>query len=60
VNRVLRRIFGPQKGKSNGRLKKFFEEELNNFSSSPSIIWFIKSRRIGLEEHAAHVEMLIN
>jgi hypothetical protein len=49
-NRVLRRIFGPKRGKVTGDLEK-----LNNLYSSPSIIRMIKSRRIRWTGHVARM-----
>jgi hypothetical protein len=45
-NRVLRRIFGPQKDDGIGIWRKMRNEEFLNFYSSPSIKRLIKSRRI--------------
>jgi hypothetical protein len=45
-NRVLRRIFGPQRDKRTGGCRKLHNEELCNLYSSPNIIRMIKSRRI--------------
>jgi hypothetical protein len=44
-NRVLRRIFGPQKDEVIG-LKKLHNEELYTLYSLPSIIRMIKSTRM--------------
>jgi hypothetical protein len=41
-NRVLRRIFGPKRDGVTGGWRKLHNEELNNLSSSPSIIRIIK------------------
>jgi hypothetical protein len=43
-NRVLRRIFGPDRVKVTREWKKLHNEELNLYSS-PNIVWVIKSRR---------------
>jgi hypothetical protein len=47
-NRVLRRIFGPEKDEVRGRRRKLHNEELNNLYeyTSPNIIRMIKSRRM--------------
>jgi hypothetical protein len=45
-NRVLRRIFGPKRDGVTGGWRKLHNEELHNSYSSPSIIQFIKSRRM--------------
>jgi hypothetical protein len=41
-NRVLRRIFGPKRGKVTGEWKRLHNEELNDLYSSTNIIWVIK------------------
>jgi hypothetical protein len=46
-NRVLRRIFGPNRKEVTGDWRKMHNEELHhNFYSSPSIIRIMKSRRM--------------
>jgi hypothetical protein len=45
-NRVLRRIFGLKRDEVTGAWRKLHNEELNNLSSSPSIIRIIKSRKM--------------
>jgi hypothetical protein len=52
-NRVLRRMFGPQKDKVTGGWRKLHNDELCDLYSSPSIIRIIKSRRMRLERHVA-------
>jgi hypothetical protein len=52
-NRVLRRIFGPERDEVVGGWRKLLNEELHNFYSSPSIIRMIKSIRMQLAEHVA-------
>jgi hypothetical protein len=42
-NRVLRRIFEPQRDEVTGKWVKLNNEELNDLYSSPNIIWVIKS-----------------
>ena len=44
-NRVVRRIFGPKRDEVTGEWRQLYNE-LNDLSSSPSIIWVIKSRRM--------------
>jgi hypothetical protein len=45
-NRVLRRIFGPNRGKVVGGWRRLHNEELHNLYSSPNIVKAIKSRRM--------------
>jgi hypothetical protein len=52
-NRVLRRIFGPKRDEETGDWSKLYNEELNNFNPSPSIIRMIKSRRMRWAGHGA-------
>jgi hypothetical protein len=44
-NRVVRRIFGPKRDEVTGEWRQL-HNELNDLSSSPNIIWVIKSRRM--------------
>jgi hypothetical protein len=43
-NRVLKRIFGPNREELAGSLRKLHNEELHNLHASPNIIRVIKSR----------------
>jgi hypothetical protein len=45
-NRVLRRIFGPQREEGNAGWRRLHTEELHNLQVSRHIIRMIKSRRI--------------
>jgi hypothetical protein len=54
-NRVLRRIFGPKRDGVTGGWRKLHNEELDNLYSSPSIIRFIKSRRMRWAGHVARM-----
>jgi hypothetical protein len=45
-NRVLKRIFGPNRDDVTGECRKIHNEELNNLDASPSILRVIKSRRM--------------
>jgi hypothetical protein len=54
-NRVLRRIFGPNRDGVTGGWRKLHNEELHNLYSSPSISRIIKSRRMRLARHVARM-----
>ena len=45
-NRVLRRIFGPEREEVTGEGRRLHNEELNDLYSSPNIFQVIKSRRM--------------
>jgi hypothetical protein len=55
-NKVLRRIFGPQKDEVTGEWRRLHNEELNNLYSSPNIIRVIKLRRMRWAGHVARME----
>jgi hypothetical protein len=59
-NRVLRRIFGPNRVEVTGDWIKLHNEELHNLYSSPHIIRMIKLRRMRWAEHVARVGSKIN
>jgi hypothetical protein len=42
-NRVLRRIFGPERDEVKGEWRKLHNEKLNDLYSSPNIVRVIKS-----------------
>ena len=52
-NRVLRRIYEPQRDDVTVEWRKLHNEELNDLYSSPSIIRVMKSRRMRLAGHVA-------
>jgi hypothetical protein len=54
-NRVLRRIFGPEKQEATGEWRRLHKEELNDLYSSPNIIRVIKSIRTKWAGHIARV-----
>jgi hypothetical protein len=54
-NRVLRRIFGPNRDEVTGECRKLHNEELNNLYSSPNIVWVIKSSRMRWAGHVARM-----
>jgi hypothetical protein len=54
-NRVLRRIFGPERDDVTVEWRKLHNEELHNLYSSPNIIRQIKSRRVRWAGHVARM-----
>jgi len=54
-NRVLRRIFGPEREEVKGEWRKLHNEELNDPYSSPNIVCVIKSRRMRWAGHVARM-----
>jgi hypothetical protein len=52
-NRVLRRIFGPNRDEVTGQWRKLNNGELHNLYSSPDIIRQIKSKRMRWAWHVA-------
>jgi len=54
-NRVLRRIFGPERDKVTGVLRKLLNAELNDLYSSSIIIWMIKSRKMRWAGHVTRM-----
>jgi hypothetical protein len=55
-NRVLRKIFGPQRDEVTGGWRKLHNKELHNAYSSPVIIRIIKSRSMRWAGHGARIE----
>jgi hypothetical protein len=54
-NRVLRRIFGPERVEVTG-LRKLHNEKLHNLYYSPSVIRMIKSRTMRWAGHVVRIE----
>jgi hypothetical protein len=54
-NRMLLRIFGPQRDKVTLEWSKLHNEELNDPYSSPNIFRVIKSKRMRWAGHVAHM-----
>jgi hypothetical protein len=54
-NRVLWRIFGPNRDEATGEWRRLHSEELNDLYSSPNIIRVIKSRRMRCAGHVARI-----
>jgi hypothetical protein len=54
-NRVLRRVFGPERDEVTGGWRKLHNEDLHNLYPSLSIIRVIKSRRMRWAGHAARM-----
>jgi hypothetical protein len=53
-NRVLRRIFGPER-EEDGSLKKLLNDELHNLYFSPNIVTVIKSRKMRWAGHVVRM-----
>jgi hypothetical protein len=54
-NRVLRRIFGPNRDEVTGGWRKLHNEELHGLYSSPSIVSVIKERRMRWAGYVARI-----
>jgi hypothetical protein len=54
-DRVLRRIFGPERDEVKGEWRKLYNKELHDLYSSPSIIRIMKSMRIRWAGHVARI-----
>jgi hypothetical protein len=59
-NRVLRRIFGPERDEVTGDWRKLHNEELHNLHSSPNMITMTKSRRMRWACHVARMGLKRN
>ena len=53
VQRVLRRVFGPERDEVTGELRKLHNEELRDLYSLPNIVRVVKSRRMRWVGHVA-------
>jgi len=54
-NRVLRRVFGPERDEVTGKRRKIHNEELNDLYCSPNIVRVVKSRRVRLVGRVARL-----
>jgi len=54
-NRVLRRVFGPQRDEVKGEWRKLHNEELRDIYSLPNIVRVVKSRRMRWVGHVARM-----
>jgi hypothetical protein len=54
-NRVLKRIFGPERDEVTGEWRKLHDEELHNLYSSLDIIRQVKSRRMRWAGHVTRM-----
>jgi hypothetical protein len=54
-NRVLRRIFRPKSDEVTGEWRKLHNEELHDLHSSLTIVYVIKSKRMGLAGNLARM-----
>jgi hypothetical protein len=59
-NRVLRRILGPKMEELIESWRKFHDEELHDFCSSPNVVRVIKSRRMRWAEHVTRMTKMRN
>jgi hypothetical protein len=53
-NRVMRRIFGPERNEVRGKWRRLHNSKLNDLYCSPNIVWVIKLRRMRWAGHVAH------
>jgi hypothetical protein len=56
-NRVLRSIYGSEKGEVTWEWRRLHNEELYDVYSSPNFIWVIKSRKMRWAVHVACMEV---
>jgi len=54
-NRLLRRVFGPERDEVTGEWRKLHNEELSDMYSLPNIVRVVKSRRMRWAGHVAHM-----
>jgi hypothetical protein len=54
-NRVLRRVLGSRRDEVTGEWRKLYNEELSDLYSLPNIVHVVKSRRMRLVGHVAHM-----
>jgi hypothetical protein len=54
-NRVLRRVFGPNRDEVTGEWRKLHNEELSDLYSLPNIVRVVKTRRMRWAGHVAHM-----
>ena len=52
---MLRRVFGPKRGKATGEWRKLHNEELKYLYSSPNIVLVIESKRMSWVRHVTRV-----
>jgi len=55
-NRMMRRVFGPERDEVTGEWRRLHNSKLNDLYCSPNIVWVIKSRRMRGAGHVAHME----
>jgi hypothetical protein len=54
-NRELSGIFGPKRNEVTGEWRKLDNEDINDRYCTPTIVWMIKSRRMGWAGHVARI-----
>jgi hypothetical protein len=55
LNRLLRRVFGPERDEMTGKWRKLHNEELNDLYSLPNIVRVVKLRRMRWAGHVARM-----
>jgi len=54
-NRMLRKIFWPEREEVNRESRRLYKEESYDLYSSPNVIWVTKSRKMRRTGHMAHM-----
>jgi len=54
-NRVLRRVFGPERDEVTGEWRKLHNKQFSDLYSLPNIVRVVKSRRMRWAGHVSHM-----
>jgi hypothetical protein len=54
-DKMLRKIFGPEKDEVNRERRRLYRKEIYDLYSSPYVIWVTNSRRMRRAGHIAHM-----